>query len=185
MAKGIDYGMGLANIDNATGIRYGVIHAHSVNPDALDDIYTRGENLSYKAAKDEAQATLRQDMESTLDDLGVLPYSDRQRYVARVSESVWDDIEQEWNDHYEEDNDTYRYGSDGYVIETSWLGLYVIKSPFYTLAAYCSPCCPGAGDLDTPDPEGVKTYCLGPDWFEDNTAPYPVFNVETEATNAD
>lgn len=30
MSKGIDYGMGATNIDNATGIRYGVIHQNEV-----------------------------------------------------------------------------------------------------------------------------------------------------------
>jgi len=27
--------------------------------------------------------------------------------------------------------------------------------------------------------EGVKTYCLGADWFENERAPYPVYSVAT------
>jgi len=55
----------------------------------------------------------------------------------------------------------------------------ILKSPYYTFARYCSPCVPGAGNLDDADPNGVKTYCLGHDWFEDGKAPYPVFRVDT------
>jgi hypothetical protein len=38
MSAGIDYGMGTSNRDAKTGIRYGVISQHSINPDALGDI---------------------------------------------------------------------------------------------------------------------------------------------------
>lgn len=55
----------------------------------------------------------------------------------------------------------------------------IVKSPYYTFARYCSPCVPGAGNLNSADPEGVKTYCLGHDWFEGGKAPYPVYRVDT------
>ena len=55
--------------------------------------------------------------------------------------------------------------------------LMVILSPYYTRAQFCSPCCPGAGSLDNPMADGIKTYCLGQDWFEDGQAPYPVFRL--------
>jgi hypothetical protein len=57
----------------------------------------------------------------------------------------------------------------------------VVKSPFYTYAQFCSPCVPGAGNLDNPMAEGVKTYCLGHDWFEGGVAPYPVWRVDDHA----
>jgi hypothetical protein len=53
----------------------------------------------------------------------------------------------------------------------------VTDSPFYTFAQFCSPCVPGAGNLDNAMDEGVKTYCLGHDWFESGKAPYPVYSV--------
>lgn len=193
MSAGIDYGMGQANIDTATGIRYGVISPHSVNPDAYENIRSNGDNLSYKAAVEEAQASIAGALEDVLDDMGALPYvskyvptktdkARRDKALAGVVESVWNEVEQDWNDRYEEDNDTYRYEQDGYVLETSSLGVYVIRSPFYTFARFCSPCCPGAGNLDSPDTDGVKTYCLGADWFDDdNPCPYRVFNVADDS----
>ena len=59
--------------------------------------------------------------------------------------------------------------------------IFVLKSKYYTWAQFCSPCAPGAGYLTSfTDPEvGVKTYCFGHDWFENERAPYPVYSVET------
>ena len=59
------------------------------------------------------------------------------------------------------------YEKEGYILQTTDLGLYILKSPFYTHCLFCSPCCPGAGDLNNPIENGVKTYCLGADWFEE------------------
>lgn len=188
---GIDYGMGRTNIDMATGIRYGVISPHSLNPDAVSDIYDQGENQTYQAAVADAKAAIACVLEPVLEDLGVLPYvgkyaprdedkAKRATAVAAVVDDVWEGIEQDWNDQYTEEDDCYLYSRDGYVIQTSSLGLYVIKSPFYTLTAYCSPCAPGAGNLDAPDAAGVRTYCLGAEWFEAEQAPYAVFRVDDD-----
>jgi hypothetical protein len=185
---GIDYGHGITNIDTATGIRYGVISQHSIAPEASEDISSGGENLTYAAAVREAKETIARALRGPLDEFGVLPYvskyapTDRQKTeqnktLDSIVESVWDDIEQDFNDQYQPDSETYRYESDGYVLETTDLGVYVIKSPFFTFCTFCSPCCPGAGDLDSPNADGVKTYCLGAEWFENDNAPYPVFSV--------
>ena len=58
--------------------------------------------------------------------------------------------------------------------------IFILKSPYYTHAQFCSPCAPGAGHLGTPCEDGPKTYCFGHDWFEDNKAPYPVFRVDND-----
>lgn len=74
----------------------------------------------------------------------------------------------------------YIYEEEGYVLQQCLdTDIMVIKSPFYTYAPFCSPCVPGAGNLDDFDPDGVKTYCLLGDWFDDQKAPYPVYSVET------
>jgi hypothetical protein len=56
--------------------------------------------------------------------------------------------------------------------------LFITKSPYYTLTDFCSPCAPGAGDLNSPNNDGVETLCFGHDMFE-NMAPYPVYSVAT------
>jgi hypothetical protein len=62
--------------------------------------------------------------------------------------------------------------------------IFVLESPFFTFAQFCSPCAPGAcyllnwleGDENC---ETNRAYCLGHDWFEDSKAPYPVYSVAT------
>jgi hypothetical protein len=65
----------------------------------------------------------------------------------------------------------------------------LLRSPYYTYAQFCSPCVPGAGNLDAAVDiedtsvlqegiDGVKTYAFGHDWFEDGKAPYVVYRVD-------
>ena len=86
-------------------------------------------------------------------------------------------------------------GSDG--------DIFVIHSPYFTFAQFCSPCAPGACHLSNPldmtedeiahanckadisNPSEFlnnKCYCFGHEWFwdtDDERAPYPVYSVET------
>jgi hypothetical protein len=75
----------------------------------------------------------------------------------------------------------YEYRKEGYSCEQSQddPDVFVIKSPFFTYASFCSPCAPGACYLLSPNADGAKAYCLGHDWFENGKAPYPVYSVET------
>lgn len=65
-----------------------------------------------------------------------------------------------------------------YIVDCLDSDLMILKSPYVTRAQFCSPCVPGAGNLDYPDPGGPLTYCLGPDWFEDSRAPYDYQTVQ-------
>lgn len=64
-------------------------------------------------------------------------------------------------------------------VDRDCIDMFLFRSPYYTLAQYCSPCAPGAGYLLNPCPCGVKTYALGHDWFEEDRAPYPIWNCRT------
>lgn len=161
--KGIDYGLGQSNIDKETGIRFGVISQHSVMSEALDDIMTHGKDVAWESAVKEIEEEIKA---SEMDE-----------------EDKADEIEDRINDLsncWETNLGNYLYEQDGYKL-TGCLDndLFVIKSPFYTYAQFCSPCVPGAGNLDNPCSDGPKTYCLGHDWFDDGQAPYLVFSVET------
>lgn len=61
--------------------------------------------------------------------------------------------------------------------------IFVIKSPYFTYAQFCSPCAPGACYLLNPcEPEtGDRAYCLGADffWDEEGGVPYPIYSVAT------
>lgn len=177
---GIDYaGHSNANRNTATGIRYGVIGQNSegLSPEAVSDIYD-GRNLSFEQYQQGAKDALRNALSDYFSDFKGT------RDVSRLDIAVqdaFDAIEDSLSDNYTSDCDTYLYEKDGYKIHTSETELWITLSPYYTHAQFCSPCAPGAGNLDTHCPNGPKTYCLGHDWFEDNKAPYPVFSVETGA----
>lgn len=98
-------------------------------------------------------------------------------------EHVWDVVEQDFNDGVDSHEPSPLYEHDGYQI-TKCLDndLFISKSPYFTYAQFCSPCVPGACNLDSPldhIPENGSNacYCLGHEWFEDGVAPYPVFNM--------
>jgi len=183
------------NVDHTTGIRYGWISQHSLNPDAVEDIIQNGDDLTYASAVDDAKDRIGAALLPVLEDMGVLPYvgkyspraedtKRRDDALAEIVEGVWENVEQTWNDQYESDGASYRYERDGYVLQLASDGdICVIKSPFYTYAAFGSPCIPNAGHLDTPrdlEDGGVKTYCLAADWFDDATAPYVVHSVSED-----
>ena len=95
-----------------------------------------------------------------------------------------DSSEPYYGDEKEIDEDaeplSFSFEGDGYLAECGDDGdIFITKSPFYTLCAFCSPCAPGAGYLMDSRKDGVKAYCFGHDWFEDGKAPYPVYDVKT------
>lgn len=73
---------------------------------------------------------------------------------------------------------------DEYIAEDCFGGteIMIMKSPYFTSGAFCSPCAPGAVNLNEPmhpkNGDGIA-YCFGHDWFDGEKAPYRVFSVET------
>lgn len=181
MNAGIDYGMGRTNINPETGIRFGVISQHDVSQawsDSSEADY--GEPTCPKCGNAAIEfSTLEQD-----DDLNEEPFEHGRgcddfacvpcKYIFDSSEAFGD----EPNGFYVDD-DEYKLTS---CLDSD---IMVISSPFYTFAEYCSPCVPGAGNLNSAaerdEASGVKAYCLGHDWFESGKAPYRMFRVDTGA----
>jgi hypothetical protein len=96
-------------------------------------------------------------------------------------ENVESAVDEWFGDFYDHDSSlagiVYEEG-DLHILGSGDTYLMVTKSPYYTYSQYCSPCYPGAGNLDTEcDPESgaPRTYCLDHDWFENNKAPYRVW----------
>lgn len=178
---GIDYsGPGsTVNRDAETGIRYGMISCHSVNPDALEDVY-QGDDLGFEAAKKQVIDELANAIKSALEDYGTIDDDGAEGCATEIVES--DDFQ--WADT--DESGPYGYvDSDGTSVQTTSNNeLWVFKSPYYTWAQFCSPCVPGAGNLNGPmmyAGDGVKTYCLGLDWFnKDSPCPYPIYKVEDD-----
>lgn len=166
---GIDYGRGLANIDSATGIRFGVIGQHSLTPEALDDFEADfGEATCGKCGN----AAVEFDEEKHG---GYEEEAGCSDYACESCERVFDS-----SDAYSDEALGSYLDEDGYQAHYSDCGdVWVTKSLYYTHAQFCSPCCPGAGNLDSPCEDGPRTYCFGHDFFEEKQAPYPIFEVAT------
>jgi hypothetical protein len=151
--KGIDYGLGQSNIDLETGIRYGVISQHSLDPEASNEIFIEGAvYLPYCPHCNEAN-----DADSSAEschncgkDVGEWEYADEPTYV----------------EYHEQTPD-----GEIIIIDCLDTDYMIIKSPYVTKGNYCSPCVPGAIDLDHTDPKGHQAYCLPDDFFEEK-APY-------------
>ena len=175
---GIDYGLGKANIDVETGIRYGCISQGSVMSEAIDDgEYDYGTPTCPRCGKDadEPHAFGETFANGRPEDYTREPHQcedyvcvDCKHFFG--SESAFPDEPAGWY-----------YNKEGYKLESCLNSdILVTLSPYYTHAQFCSPCVPGAGNLDHPCTDGPRTYCLGHDWFDDGKAPYTVFSVATD-----
>lgn len=162
MNKGIDYSLGMANVDHETGIHYGVINQNEVLQawaDSSEPVY-----YPYCPYCGEEIANEYEDMI----ELEKCPKCEHE-----FDDMSFDDMQPQ----------TFKFIDDGYICQqyADDTDIFVIKSPYFTYCQFCSPCAPGAGYLmNVRDKEtGIKAYCFGHDWFENENAPYLVFSVET------
>jgi uncharacterized Zn ribbon protein len=164
--KGIDYGLGLSNIDNDTGIRYGVISQSKVGEAWFDSSEAQYSDVFYCP-----------ECGNELTEIATEERDGNEYCCEHCNAEYTDD---DIND-FEIDPIGFVYNADGYICEqyADDTDIFIIKSPYFTYCQFCSPCAPGAGYLMNTVENGVKAYCLGHDWFEDNKAPYPVYSVET------
>jgi hypothetical protein len=185
---GIDYSLGQSNVDKTNGIHYGVVSQHSLG-DWINETIMDGANYgpptcpkcgnTIKASDDESLFTGKLEDKYgepiELDDDGTPSWFDGKDYTCIPCQECY------WSDSVFSEEMLGWASDDGDYSLTDCLDsdVFILRSPFYTFAQYCSPCVPGAGNLDNPCPDGPKTYCMGHDWFEDGVAPYPVYEVAT------
>lgn len=167
---GIDYGLGKANIDNATDLRFGVIGMHDICQawcDTSEADYGEPELSDY-----DCPACGHNCCEGGMGEWG----------DSLECEECGESFDVELPDcceplAYYVDDDDYKLSScfDGTEV-------IVLRSPYFTYAQFCSPCIPGAINLDHPvsvENTNNRGYCLGHDWFDSGKAPYDVYSVAT------
>jgi len=154
-----------ANINPKTGIRYGVLHGNNV-PEVLDDIMRAGEDETFLAIRKDIKERLQSAVENVID-----IYTWRAEELAKELdyERILETLEDRglW-DGFEADEHEYTMNWEIAAGEVSvlvgWLGgallIWVLESPYVANCRPCSPCVPNAGDLDSPDEDGVEAYCL-------------------------
>jgi len=162
---GIDYGRGMTNLDHATGIRFGVIHQHTIGAAWFDDAepqYGDPTCPTCGGAAREAQGPA--DYAGKSGTAGDYVCDACQRFFW--AEDAFSETPLAFTLATAEIT-AEQHGDDG--------DIFVTKSIYYSRGTFCSPCAPGAVSLGTDG--GIKAYCFGHDWFEDGRAPYRVFRV--------
>ena len=171
----IDYGNGLVNLDKSNGIRYGVISVHDLNYDAFDsmkkDVYG-GPNCP-KCGNDAVE--YNEDKHGEYEPART--HGCCADYACEDCETYLDS-DMMWG----EEVIGYESSDPDYVIDTCLdTDVCILQSPYYTFAEFCSPCVPGAGNLNRYNLDGVKTYCFSHEMFETRIAPYPVYEVADDS----
>ncbi len=155
--RGLNYGLSNTNRDKETGIRYGVISIHEVTQAWTDSSEGHYPCFCVECGED------MDNYDDPCPNCGT-EVSDLDQECAEASSF----------DFMGEGYEATQGGDD--------TDIFVIKSPFFTYAQFCSPCAPGAcylgNPLDVPHDDN-KAYCFGHDWFDDGKAPYVVYSVET------
>ncbi len=157
---GIDYGLGKTNVSKS-GIRYGVIPANDVGSQWYDSAEANYGKPTCPKCGNEANKARKSDF-----------HCPRCKYHFDSDEAYGDTP----NSFFVDDGEikAEQSGDDS--------DIFVMQSPYFTYAQFCSPCAPGAcyllNSLESPS-DNNRAYCLGHDWFEDCVAPYPVYSIET------
>lgn len=170
MGRGIDYGRGMTNIDTATGIRYGVI-----NLNALGEFAHESFEADYGPPTCGKCGSEADEYDDEL--------HGEYKHGRGCADFACETCERVFGS-----DDAYGEEPHGWTLEdaeySATMGqddndIFVLKSPYFTRAAFCSPCAPGACYLTSPDDDGERAYCFSPSWFPDDTAPYDVYSVKT------
>jgi hypothetical protein len=169
--QGINYGTEFSNMDVLAGIRFGVIPHQDVGAAWYED----SEAYYGDPTCPECGGELI-DYEDKHAGYDIEPIT-MQDYACENCEIIIDNEEA-----YPEEPLSWFYEADGYAMEQlDEVDIFISKSPFFTYAQFCSPCAPGACYLPSPlnhKADDNKCYCLGPEWFEDEKAPYPIYKVK-------
>lgn len=140
----------MPNLNPTTGIAYGTIYLNDLPDWVFDEFQDHGVNLTARAAEEE--------------------------YRSENPDASDADMDRFW-DHYEGSEECYALERDGMKLELSYLGgaalIFVLESPSTTRARPCSPCVPGAGDLNSKDASGIECYDLIPSWYGADDAGSP------------
>ena len=163
VAGGIDYSHGTVNVDNETGIHYGIISQN----DVLEAWCDKSELQYGKPTCGYCGTELPIDYDT--DDM---PYMCT--HCGKITEQDWELYPDEPDEPH-----AFIFENEEYILESCFNNteIFVLKSPYYMRCRFCSPCAPGAGDINTPDENGILAYCLGPDWFEDPPE-YKIYRVD-------
>jgi len=180
---GIDYGMGRVNIDPKTGIRFGVINIRALNEWAHEDFEADYGAPHCPKCGNEAQEG--EGKSKSHDDGSVSVWTEHPAHTEDWECSGCGDYRCDECEYLFDADEAFGDDPIGHTLDDGtykatmgeYGDIFLMESPYFTHAQFCSPCAPGAGHLENPCANGPRTYCFGHDWFEGGRAPYPVYRV--------
>lgn len=159
------------NTDPETGIRYGVIPLHDLDPYfAYEEFYDNSENLAIKEVELEID-----ELFDPIKEFAAERGLEKETEIEELKDSIKEKLFEFWD----ESEDSRMYEQDGYKIQLIGNDLFIAESPYVTLGPLCSPCAPGAVYLpDADGKRGFMAYCLPKECFEDGKTPYEYITIE-------
>ena len=160
----------LANVNAETGIPYGVIASQTLNPDVSDDL-----QFGNGGVTDFVDHTWNRAIEELASEHGFKKPKPKdgdvegwKTWFSEAGDFLDEEGPDNWQDSIETSENVVSGVMDDVHYESSWLGgallFFITKSPVVGSYSQCSPCCPNAGDLDTPNPGGFDCYDVPADW---------------------
>lgn len=136
----------MPNYNQETGLPFGVVSGNKLNPDLLDELYFAALGIEQTRLLDE-EALARAENGQSLDE--------------------------DWQDEFLEgcciDEPSAHFEHEGIHVQYSWLGgapiVFSFNGPVQNVASYCSPCVPGAADLDSSLGD-IECHGFPADWYE-------------------
>lgn len=183
----------MTNINPKTNIRYSCVYLNSLDPDTAQWLWDDAENLSEAEAYAELKSEIERDTESIEDEVRIA-VAERDYAMLSNDRYMEDEVEAAYNRLGYDDRDDYIDTRleleseriqieeptlagicEGVRYEISHLGgapiLWVLESPIISKARLCSPCVPGAIDLDSPANTGYEGYGIPENWYYHNEEP--------------
>lgn len=173
------------------GIRYGYISANSLNADLVYELLygCHATDHSYEQAKADLRERLGFEWDDALAEAEIAA-SEVDHHMSEASHQAFLDnyMEEklgctEFEDYFDRALDTEEFHCEepeisgvyeGVHYRTSYLGgalnFFVFEGPVGRVRSLCSPCVPGAGDLDSgftfdADSDDYECYCVPLDWL--------------------
>ena len=137
----------MPNFNSETGLPYGVVQGNNLNADLLEDLY--GWALAIEQDRlIEEQLSTRPENGKDLDE------------------------DDDWREDFLEgctiDEPSASFEYQGIHLQYSWLGgapiVFSFNGPVQKVQSYCSPCVPGAADLDSGEGE-IECHGFPADWY--------------------
>lgn len=154
----------MPNYNPETKIPYGVIALNNLHDWLIDELYQLPNPLYDEVLANSAREQLLEhfaDDEDRCDEISELSNDD----ILDMAEET---LDTGWSDDIDVGLEGVKGTIDGVKVGVSELGgaylLWVFESPHTGTYSACSPCVPGAGDLDSPNENGITCYDVPSYW---------------------